>query len=178
MLCWSAYSVLSTPLEAPLADLGDGCVDDHRDAALPRPVLADHPSHEWTTISVESWLLLWFSAVLALAVAYMIWYTGVQQIGSSRTAIYSNLTPVVAMLVATLVAGRAGLSRAGHRGGRHSHRGVDHSPFNASRAFPSGARAGRGLDADKMWWRRSRATTAPTRRSSSRPTNATAIAGR
>ena len=38
--------------------------------------------------------MLW-SAVFALAVAYVIWYTGVQRIGSSRTSIHSNLTPGV-----------------------------------------------------------------------------------
>ena len=42
------------------------------------------------------------SSLLALAFAYMIWYTAVQRIGSARTAIYSNLTPVVAMIVAAI----------------------------------------------------------------------------
>ena len=32
----------------------------------------------------------------------MVWYTAVQRIGSSRTAIYSNLTPIVAMIVAAV----------------------------------------------------------------------------
>ena len=42
------------------------------------------------------------SSLLALAFSYMIWYTAVQRIGSSRTAIYSNLTPIVAMIVAAI----------------------------------------------------------------------------
>ena len=42
------------------------------------------------------------SSLLALAFAYMVWYTAIQRIGSSRTAIYSNLTPIVAMVVAAL----------------------------------------------------------------------------
>ena len=32
----------------------------------------------------------------------MIWYTAVQKIGSARTAVYSNLTPIVAMVVAAV----------------------------------------------------------------------------
>jgi drug/metabolite transporter (DMT)-like permease len=32
----------------------------------------------------------------------MVWYTAVQRIGSSRTAIYSNLTPIIAMIVAAI----------------------------------------------------------------------------
>ena len=42
------------------------------------------------------------SSLLALAFAYMVWYTAVQKIGSSRTAIYSNLTPMVAIAVAAV----------------------------------------------------------------------------
>ena len=32
----------------------------------------------------------------------MVWYTAVQRIGSARTAVYSNLTPIVAMIVAAI----------------------------------------------------------------------------
>jgi len=38
--------------------------------------------------------------VLAIGLAYLLWYRGVQLIGNSRTAAYSNLTPVVALAVA------------------------------------------------------------------------------
>jgi drug/metabolite transporter (DMT)-like permease len=37
--------------------------------------------------------------------AYIIWYTAVQQLGGSHTAIYSNVVPIVAMVVASLVLG-------------------------------------------------------------------------
>jgi drug/metabolite transporter (DMT)-like permease len=42
------------------------------------------------------------SSLLALALSYMIWYTAVQRMGSARTSIYSNLTPIVAMIVAAV----------------------------------------------------------------------------
>jgi len=42
------------------------------------------------------------SGVLALFVAYLIWYTAVFQLGPTHTAIYSNVTPIVAMVVAYL----------------------------------------------------------------------------
>ena len=32
--------------------------------------------------------------------AHIIWYTGVQRLGSARTSVYSNLVPVAAMAVA------------------------------------------------------------------------------
>jgi drug/metabolite transporter (DMT)-like permease len=45
------------------------------------------------------------SSLLALALAYMIWSTGVQRIGSARTSVYSNLTPVVAMIIGAVLLG-------------------------------------------------------------------------
>lgn len=103
MLCWALYSVGSQPLlrrHSPLTLTGWStaigtsvfCV-----LAVPSFLATD-----WHAISATSWALMFFSSVLALGVAYLIWYTAVQRIGSSRTAIYSNLTPVVAMLVGWL----------------------------------------------------------------------------
>lgn len=47
-----------------------------------------------------AWFTVGYSGILAIGLAYILWYTGVQRIGNSRTAAYSNLTPVVALAVA------------------------------------------------------------------------------
>jgi drug/metabolite transporter (DMT)-like permease len=57
---------------------------------------------QWTSISALAWVGLIYSAALAFVVAYLIWYTGVQRLGNSRTSLYSNLVPVVAMTVAAI----------------------------------------------------------------------------
>jgi drug/metabolite transporter (DMT)-like permease len=62
---------------------------------------------DWGRISTLSWVLMTASALLALAFSYIVWYTAVQKIGSARTAIYSNLTPIVAMIVAAFWLGEA-----------------------------------------------------------------------
>ena len=41
-----------------------------------------------------------YSGVMAIAVAYLLWYRGVQRLGNSRTAVYSNLVPVTALITA------------------------------------------------------------------------------
>jgi len=64
-------------------------------ATLPQIVRMD-----WSHVSAWTWISLVVSALLALNVAYLIWYTGVQKIGAAKTSIYSNLVPVVAMVVA------------------------------------------------------------------------------
>jgi drug/metabolite transporter (DMT)-like permease len=55
---------------------------------------------EWTAVRPLAWAALVLSALLALYVSYMIWYTAVQAIGSAHTSMYSNITPIVAMAVA------------------------------------------------------------------------------
>jgi len=58
---------------------------------------------DWGALDWRAWGGLWFSAVFAIALAYLIWYRGVERIGNTRTAIFSNLTPVVAMTAAAVL---------------------------------------------------------------------------
>jgi drug/metabolite transporter (DMT)-like permease len=103
MLCWSSYTVVSMPMlrkYSPLVLNGWSMAVGgvlYLVASVPTMIATD-----WSRVSWASWGLMLWSAVFALCIAYVIWYTGVQRIGSSRTSIYSNLTPVFAMLVAML----------------------------------------------------------------------------
>ena len=60
---------------------------------------------DWSSVSAMAWIGMVYSAVLALVVAYLIWYTAVQRIGNSRTSLYSNVVPLVAMVVAAMTIG-------------------------------------------------------------------------
>jgi drug/metabolite transporter (DMT)-like permease len=60
---------------------------------------------QWRGVEWQAWGGLVFSALFAIGLAYLIWYRGVEKIGNTRTAIFSNLTPVVAMLAAALLLG-------------------------------------------------------------------------
>ncbi len=52
-----------------------------------------------------AWAGLVYSFVFALSVAYLAWYFAVSRVGPTRTAVYSNLTPVVALLTSWLALG-------------------------------------------------------------------------
>jgi drug/metabolite transporter (DMT)-like permease len=56
----------------------------------------------WADVSAWAITALVLSALLALNLAYVIWYMGVQRLGPARTSIYSNGVPIVAMTVAAL----------------------------------------------------------------------------
>ncbi len=53
-------------------------------------------------ISRTGWFAVIYSGVLAIAVAYLIWNHGLEHIGGPRTAAFSNLVPVVALITAAL----------------------------------------------------------------------------
>jgi drug/metabolite transporter (DMT)-like permease len=106
MLCWATYSVGSRSLltrHSPLVVTGFTMTIGsalYAPFGVPSLVRLD-----WAAVSWWAWVLLAYSAVFALVVAYLIWYTAVQRVGNSRTSIYSNVVPLVAMAVAALVLG-------------------------------------------------------------------------
>ncbi len=57
------------------------------------------------SIPIGVWSAVAFAGVMALGVAYLLWYRGVRRLGSARTATYSNLIPVVALLTAWVTLG-------------------------------------------------------------------------
>ncbi|HEU4387390.1 MAG TPA: DMT family transporter, partial [Blastocatellia bacterium] len=64
-------------------------------------VCAGSLAHQnWSRVRPLSFGGLLYSALLSIVVAYIIWNYGVRKIGSTRTAIYSNLTPAIGLLVA------------------------------------------------------------------------------
>lgn len=54
----------------------------------------------WERVSPLTWVAVVYAGVLSIGVAYIIWYYGVEKLGNTRTSTYSNLTPVIALLVA------------------------------------------------------------------------------
>ena len=55
---------------------------------------------DFTGVSVTAWWAIFYAGLFALALAYVIWYHGVEKLGNSRTAVYSNLVPVWALITA------------------------------------------------------------------------------
>jgi len=102
-ICWSTYTVLSkpllkryTPLKLTTLTMAMG---------TPLLVLVSIPSlteQNWNAVSLQGWIGLTYSFFFAIAIGYVIWYTGVSRIGSARTALYENLITVIAVAVAWL----------------------------------------------------------------------------
>ena len=72
-------------------------------AGTPALVLMGVPSlirTDFGAVSIGAWLGVLYSGLMAIGVAYLLWYRGVQRLGNSRTAVYSNLVPVAALMTA------------------------------------------------------------------------------
>lgn len=60
---------------------------------------------DWSAVTLTTWGAILYSGILAMVVAYLLWYRGVREIGPTRTAMFANLQPLVAVLVAWMLLG-------------------------------------------------------------------------
>ena len=93
--CWCLYTVLARPLlsrHSPLKvtalSVGWGTL-----AMLPL-CLPAVLRQDWKQVTAADWLIAVLSSLLALVLAYLLWYRSVKRVGNVRTAVYSNLVPV------------------------------------------------------------------------------------
>ena len=52
----------------------------------------------WTGISLKGWGGIFYSGLLSIGIAYLIWNNSVSKIGAVRTAAYQNLVPVLGLI--------------------------------------------------------------------------------
>jgi drug/metabolite transporter (DMT)-like permease len=101
--CWSLHTVLSEPLVArygPLRTSAYGfAIGSLSFLPLGLPELSRMAP---ASISASGWWALSYSIVFSLVIAYCLWFYAVGRIGPTQTAVYSNLTPVAATVVAYL----------------------------------------------------------------------------
>ena len=101
VLCWALYTLGARPLMERHSPVGVTALSMAIGTAIYVPVAAPNLARvEWDAVHTITWVKLVYSAIFALCVSYTIWYAAVRQIGSARTAVYSNLLPIVAMVTA------------------------------------------------------------------------------
>jgi drug/metabolite transporter (DMT)-like permease len=106
MLCWAMYTVGGQPMLATRSPVLVTGYSMTVGSLLYLPIALPGLRYlEWTSVRWEAWAALVLSGLLSMYVSYMIWYTAVHTIGSTRTSMYSNITPLVAMVVAYIYLG-------------------------------------------------------------------------
>ena len=101
VLCWTAYTIMLQPytkridvVQLAAVTMIGGAVP-LLVASLPALVATD-----WSSVGTGGWLALLYSSVISMGVAYFFWYRGLRVLGPTRTAVYSNLQPIVALVAA------------------------------------------------------------------------------
>lgn len=101
VLCWSLYAVGSRPLVAAMGPINMTAWTTLF-GTIPI-VLFGVPSlmsQSWTAITPPAWGAVAYASLGAIVTGYLLWARGIQVLGSTRVAVYSNFTPLVAFLAA------------------------------------------------------------------------------
>jgi drug/metabolite transporter (DMT)-like permease len=100
-ICWSAYTVGLKPYVDRYGHITSTAWTMAIGAVV--VVLVGVPAaarHDLATVPALAWGAVAYSATCALVIAFLLWYRGVEKIGSTRTATYSNFQPVIVLLLA------------------------------------------------------------------------------
>jgi drug/metabolite transporter (DMT)-like permease len=105
-LCWTAFTVLLQPyarridaIQLSSFTMLGGCIPML--FATPRALLAT----DWSQVGFPAWASIFYASVISMGVAYLFWYRGLRVLGATRTAVYGNLQPVIAIAVAWIFLG-------------------------------------------------------------------------
>ena len=102
-ICWAIYTVFSKPLLSRMSPLKLTAITMAIGALFYLPFsVPDMISLRFADVSLKAWGYLAYSCLFALVISYLIWYISVKRVGNTKTAIYSNLTPVFTVILAYL----------------------------------------------------------------------------
>ncbi len=107
-LFWAAYTVFSKPLLDRMSPLKLTTFTLAIGTLFYLPLtVREMVALPWRSVSMQSWAMLLFSAVFAVAVSYVIWYSSVRRVGNTKTGIYANITPVFTVFFAYFFLGES-----------------------------------------------------------------------
>lgn len=101
VMCWSVYTILLQPYTKRI-DVARLSAITMVGGAVPL-LIASTPAliaTDWSIVGPAGWLALFYSSVISMGVAYYFWYRGLRVLGPTRTAVYANLQPIIALAVA------------------------------------------------------------------------------
>ncbi len=105
-ICWAGYTVFSKPVLERNSAFRLSAVSTILGTLAYLPFATrDALAVDWAGIGAVGWAAILYSGLLSIFVGFTIWYKSVRAVGSAKTGVYSNLTPVLAVLIAAAVLG-------------------------------------------------------------------------
>ena len=105
-VCWAVYTVFLMPYTRRVGGWWVTSLTVVGGSAVLAIVGgADILTVHWQSLPTGAWAAILYSGLGALVIAYMFWYYGIRVLGPTRTALYGNFQPLIALLVAWLTLG-------------------------------------------------------------------------
>jgi drug/metabolite transporter (DMT)-like permease len=99
-LCWTAFTVMLQsfarrldPIHLSAFTMLGGTIP----LLVATPAIIAAP---WSQFGFAAWGAVFYASVISMGLAYLFWYRGLRVLGPTRTAVYGNLQPVIAIIVA------------------------------------------------------------------------------
>ena len=100
-VCWAVYTVLLVPYTRRLSGFWVIALSMTGGSIVLLAVGASAIlAIDWTAVRPAAWAAIIYGGLGGLVVAYILWYRGVKVLGPTRTALFSNLQPFIALVVA------------------------------------------------------------------------------
>lgn len=105
-IAWALFSVLLQPYTKSAHPLHLSAITMASGGLLLVMVAApDLLRLDWGAVSLAEWGSVTYAGIGALVIAYLLFYRGVRVLGATRTAMYGNLQPIVALSFAWIMLG-------------------------------------------------------------------------
>lgn len=102
--CWSAFTVFAKPLIDKTSVIKVVAVTFIFGSVFLVPTgIPDFITMDWSAISWSGWGFLFFSFFFANVLGYIIWFYAVSKVGNVQTAIFQNMVPVFAVIIAAVL---------------------------------------------------------------------------
>lgn len=105
-VCWAVYTILLIPYTKRLNGFWVIAINLIGGATMLAAVGArDLLTIDWLALPRVAWAAILYSGLGGLFIAYMFWLYGIRRLGPTRTALYGNLQPLIALIFAWLTLG-------------------------------------------------------------------------
>jgi len=104
--CWAGYTVFAKPVLDRNPAFTLAAVGTIAGTAVYLPfAVPDLARVEWSKIPWSGWGAIAYAGLVAIFLCFVIWYESVKEVGSAKTGVFSNLTPILTIFFAGLILG-------------------------------------------------------------------------
>lgn len=106
VLCWSVFTVALQPYTQRINPVQINAIT-MIGGMIPLILITPlaFKTADFAMVPAMAWVGLFYSSVVSMGIAYIFWFRGVRLIGPTRTAVYANLQPAIAIVVAWVLLG-------------------------------------------------------------------------